>query len=175
MKVVTPAAKRIAVAHLVAVHEMSERRACQVIGADHSLIRYRSTGPHDTALRTRMRALATERRRFGNRRLHVLLRKERPMENCKRTQRVYREERLTVGKHRGRKRATGTRADPSRRRTERSMLGRLSARPACRRKAPTGTELDRRRDQRMPGGRGGLLDLGQASRQGAGGLRRATG
>lgn len=106
----TPAAKRTAVAHLVEAHEMSQRRACQVIGADRSLIRYRSTGPDDTALRARMRALAAERRRFGYRRLHVLLRQEGLVENCKRTQRLYREEGLTVRKRRGRKRATGTRA-----------------------------------------------------------------
>ena len=58
-----------------------------------------------------MRELAAERRRFGYRRLHVLLRREGLVVNRKRTQRLYREEGLTVRRRRGgRKRATGTRA-----------------------------------------------------------------
>jgi putative transposase len=108
--VVTPAARRQSVAHLVETCEMSERRACLVIGADRSSIRYRSRCPGDAALRGRMRELAAERRRFGYRRLHVLLRQEGLVMNRKRTQRLYREEGLTVRKRRGRKRATGTRA-----------------------------------------------------------------
>jgi len=57
-----------------------------------------------------MRELAAERRRFGYRRLHVLLRQERLVLNRKRTQRLYREEGLTVRRRRGRKRAIGMRA-----------------------------------------------------------------
>jgi putative transposase len=86
------------------------RHACRVIGADRSSIRYRSRRPGDAALRGRMRELAAERRRFGYRRLHVLLRQEGLVMNRKRTQRLYREEGLWVRKRRGRKRATGTRA-----------------------------------------------------------------
>ena len=107
---VTPAVRRNAVARLVEVHGMSERRACSVIGADRSSVRYRSTRPDDAALRTRMRELAAVRRRFGYRRLHVLLRQEGLVKNAKRTQRLYREEGLTVRRRHGRKRATGTRA-----------------------------------------------------------------
>lgn len=57
-----------------------------------------------------MRELGAERRRFGYRRLHVLLRQEGLVMNRKKTQRVYREEGLSVRRRRGRKRATGTRA-----------------------------------------------------------------
>jgi putative transposase len=89
---------------------MSERRACSAIGVDRSSVRYRSRRPDDAALRTRMRELAAERRRFGYRRLHVLLRHEGLVANRKRTQRLYREEGLTVRKRRGRKRAAGIRA-----------------------------------------------------------------
>jgi putative transposase len=59
--------------------------------------------------RCAMRALAQERRRFGYRRLHVLLRREGQMVNKKRVQRIYREERLTMRRRVGRKRAIGTR------------------------------------------------------------------
>lgn len=107
---VTPAAKREAVAHLRRSYEMSERRACAITAIDRSTVRYRSRRPDDAALRSRMRELAAERRRFGYRRLHVLLRREGLVLNRKRTQRLYREEGLMVRRRRGRKRATGTRA-----------------------------------------------------------------
>jgi len=107
---VTPAARREAVAHLVSAYEMSERRACCVIGVDRSSVRYRATRPDDADLRARLKALANERRRFGYRRLHVLLRREGWEVNRKRVQRIYREERLMVRKRGGRKRALGTRA-----------------------------------------------------------------
>ena len=73
---VTPAAERKAVAHLVEKHGMSERRACKAIGCCRMTIRYRSIRPDDTALRDRMRAIARERRRFGYKRLHVMLKRE---------------------------------------------------------------------------------------------------
>ena len=73
---VTPAARRAAAAHLRSAHGMSERRACRVIGAERSGVRYRATRPDDAVLRERLKALAQERRRFGYRRLHVLLRRE---------------------------------------------------------------------------------------------------
>lgn len=90
-------------------YEMSERRACQVIRADRKMVRYRSGRRDDAALRERLRQLAAEQRRFGYRRLHVLLRGEGHILNRKKTQRLYREEGLSVRRRRGRKRATGTR------------------------------------------------------------------
>jgi putative transposase len=89
---------------------MSERRACSTLGVDRKMVRYRPRRAADEALRSRMRELAAERRRFGYRRLHVLLRREGLVQNRKRTQRLYREEGLTVRRRRGRKRATGSRA-----------------------------------------------------------------
>ena len=107
---VTPAGYREAASHLQAAYEMSERRACRVLGVDRTSVRYQATRPDDGALRDRLKALAQERRRFGYRRLHVLLRREGHAVNRKRIQRIYREERLTVRKRGGRKRALGTRA-----------------------------------------------------------------
>lgn len=107
---VTPAVKREAVAHLRTAHEMSERRACRVIGCERMTVRYRSRRPDDPALRERLRALARERRRFGYRRLLIFLRREGFVVNHKRLFRIYREERLMVRKRGGRKRALGTRA-----------------------------------------------------------------
>src|SRR5215831_1782285 len=106
---VAPAAKRQAVAHLCKVYEVSQRRACRTIGCERMTVRYRSRRPDDPALRERLRALAHERRRFGYRRLHIFLKREGFVVNHKRLFRIYREERLTVRKRGGRKRALGTR------------------------------------------------------------------
>ena len=73
---VGPAVKREAVAHLRTMFQMSERRACSVIAADRTSIRYRFCRPPDTELRCRLRDLANARRRFGYRRLFVLLRQQ---------------------------------------------------------------------------------------------------
>ena len=88
---------------------MSERRACRVLGVDRTSVRYRATRPPDGELREWLKALAAEQRRFGYRRLHVLLRREGPVVNRKRVQRLYREEKLTVRRRGGRNRAMGTR------------------------------------------------------------------
>ncbi len=106
---VTPAAHREAAAYLQSTYEMSQRRACRVISTDRTSVRYQAVRPDDTHLRERLKALAQERRRFGYRRLHVLLRREGHAVNKKRVQRIYREERLTVRRRGGRKRAMGTR------------------------------------------------------------------
>ncbi|RVE95641.1 transposase, partial [Sinorhizobium meliloti] len=84
------------------VHEMSERRACKITGADRSSVRYRHSRRDDAELRVRLRTLAGERRRFGYSRLHVLLRREGYVLNRKKTQRLYREEGLSVRKRKGR-------------------------------------------------------------------------
>ncbi|MDA9524134.1 transposase [Bradyrhizobium sp. CCBAU 11434] len=107
---VGPAAKRAAVAHLQAVMSLSERRACSIVGADRKMIRYRSSRPPDAALRGRLRDLANERRRFGYRRLFVLLRREGEPSGINRIYRLYCEEGLIVRKRRARRKAVGTRA-----------------------------------------------------------------
>ena len=107
---VTPAARREAVAHLEALFEVSQRRACDVLGVDRTMVRYRSRRSDDGAIRERMRGLAAERRRFGYRRLHWLLGREGVVINHKKFRRLYREERLQVRRRGGRKRALGTRA-----------------------------------------------------------------
>ncbi len=89
---------------------MSERRACKATGFCRMTVRYQTTRADGGVLRERMKAMAAERRRFGYRRLHVLLRREGFAVNHKRLFRIYREERLMVRRPGGRKRAIGTRA-----------------------------------------------------------------
>jgi putative transposase len=107
---VGPAAVRQSVAHLRTVFEISERRACSNLKADRTMVRYQARRPPDTALRQRLQALAAERRRFGYRRLFVLLRREGETSSKNRIYRLYREEGLTARKRRARRRAIGTRA-----------------------------------------------------------------
>lgn len=93
-----PAAKREAVAHLKTTLGLSERRACRIVGADRAMVRYRSRRPDDSNLRVRRHDLGNERRRFGYRRLFVLLRREGEPSGINRIYRLYREEGLTVRK-----------------------------------------------------------------------------
>jgi putative transposase len=72
--------------------------------------RYASTRSDDEALRIKLRELASQRRRFGYRRLGLLLARQGVRINHKKLYRLYREERLSVRKRGGRKRALGTRA-----------------------------------------------------------------
>jgi putative transposase len=73
-------------------------------------MRYRSIRPDNAVLRGRLRELASQRRRFGYRRLLIMLRREGTHVNHKKLRRLYREERLQVRRRGGRKRALGTRA-----------------------------------------------------------------
>jgi len=88
----------------------SQRRACRLVGLHAKTYRYASRRPGDDAVRARLRELASQRRRFGYRRLWLLLGREGIRLNRKKLYRLYREERLTVRKRGGRKRALGTRA-----------------------------------------------------------------
>jgi len=106
---VTPAARREAVVHLRVAYEVSERRACSTLGSDRTSMRYCRRRRDEAAVRVRLRELASIRRRFGYRRLHILLRREGIIMNHKKLRRLYREERLQVRRRGGRKRALGTR------------------------------------------------------------------
>ena len=56
--------------------DYSQRRACRLVGLAPKTYRYRSRRPDDSELRRKLRRLAAERRRFGYRRLLILLRRE---------------------------------------------------------------------------------------------------
>jgi putative transposase len=89
--------------------KLSERRACCLIGLDRSVLRYRPRADRNGELRVRLRELAEQRRRFGYRRLYVLLRREGLLVNKKRVQRLYQEEGLSLRGRRRKKRLAGLR------------------------------------------------------------------
>lgn len=88
----------------------SQRRACALAGLEPKTFRHASRRPDDEPIWRRLRELALQRRRFGYRRLGLLLGREGTVINHKKLYRLYREERLMVRKRGGRKRALGTRS-----------------------------------------------------------------
>ena len=92
-------------------HGLSERRACILVGMKRSSCRYDARREELRGLRGRRRALAQERRRFGYRRLTVLLRWEGWTVNHKRVYRLYCEEGLAV-RRRKRKRIGAVERQP---------------------------------------------------------------
>lgn len=87
---------REAVQYVQDAHGYSERRACVVLRVNRCTARRAPAEDRDTILRRRLRELAEERRRFGAMRLHIMLRREGLVQNHKRTERIYREEKLSL-------------------------------------------------------------------------------
>ena len=90
-------------------HKISQRRVCDLVGVDPKTVR-RERPPDHADIRKKMHEIAGIRRRFGYRRVGILLEREGFTMNEKKLYRLYREEGLSVRRRRGRKRARGTRA-----------------------------------------------------------------
>lgn len=105
---VGPQAEREAVRIFREATKSSERRACGQLEVVRAMVRYQPRVSRYAAanekLRKRLRELAEERRRWGYRRLHVLLKREGWKVNSKRVYRIYVEEKLVVRRRRRRRR-----------------------------------------------------------------------
>lgn len=88
--------KRFAVKHLIDLFGQSQRRVCSLIGIQRSTYHYLGHKRDDTALRKRLRELAQKYRKKGCPHFHRLLRREKLVVNHKRTERVYRDEGLSL-------------------------------------------------------------------------------
>ena len=95
---VSPQCKREAMGILTAERAKGVTRACGLVGVSRSLYRYHSRRPAALELRNRIAELAAMRRRYGYRRIHMLLCREGWSVNQKRTYRLYREQGLMVRK-----------------------------------------------------------------------------
>jgi putative transposase len=101
--VVSSQAQSSAVNHLRLQHCLSERRACELVGAHRTTHRYQRKKDSDEALRGQIKALAYKRVTFGYRRIHALLKREGIVVNHKKVYRLYREEGLARRRRRGKK------------------------------------------------------------------------
>lgn len=104
-----PGARRIAVSYTVESFGLSIRGSCRLVGMCRATYTYRLRDKGDGLLRVRLRELAEQRRRFGCPRLHVMLKRESLVVNHKRTERVYREEGLSLKLKKRKKKAAGLR------------------------------------------------------------------
>lgn len=89
-------------------YQISQRRACVLIGVDPKTVRRERPQDH-SEIRAEMREIAAQRRRFGYRRVGVMLERKGMIMNHKKLYRLYSEEGLSVRRRRGRKRARGSR------------------------------------------------------------------
>lgn len=79
--------------HLCEAHGVSQRRACDVLQIDRSTVRYLSRRGDDVELRDAIKRVSRERRRFGCRRIHVMIAREGFEVNCYQAGHVYMPER----------------------------------------------------------------------------------
>ena len=105
---VSPSSKRILVDHYQEDQAISQRRCCEILDFDRGTNRYLSL-KDDGVIKDKLIALSHQRKRFGYRRLHILMLREGFKMNIKKTYRIYREAGLSVKQRSGRKRALGTR------------------------------------------------------------------
>ena len=104
-----PAACREGVQRAQVGFAVSQRRACRTLGVSRATVRYRARRGNDQRLRGLLRELAQTRRRFGYRRLAVMLQRLGERVNVKRVYRLYREEQLHLRRKRHSKRIAGPR------------------------------------------------------------------
>jgi putative transposase len=113
--------RRDAVLRAMTGHPISQRRACALIGVDPKTVRHEHP-PDNPGIRLEMNKIAEKRHRFGyplagnglltnreRRRIGVMLERVGMVMNEKKLYRIYRKERLSVRRRRGRKRARGSR------------------------------------------------------------------
>ena len=81
----------------------SIRRACLLVGLPRASYDYQPAQKHDEDLREKIREIAHRRRRFGCPRIHLMLRRDGFAVNHKRTERIYREEGLSLRKRKRKK------------------------------------------------------------------------
>jgi putative transposase len=110
--VISPQAKKRAMEALLDQYKISQRKACKLLRLHRSVGRYKQRNSDKNQLKERIIAHAHERKRFGYRRIQILLKKDGLKVNHKRVYKLYKELGLKVLKRGGRKRALGSRLAP---------------------------------------------------------------
>ncbi len=125
-------------------HGISERRACRLAGVNRSTVRYEAISSNDEELERKIKLIAFEKRRYGYRRIHMLLKRKGEKVNHKKVFRIYKNLGLKVLKRGGRKRAIGVRVCKERAKqlNQRWALDFVSDSLACGRKIRLLTVID---------------------------------
>ena len=93
---VKPADKRKAVSYLIQNKDLSQCRSCRLLKLHPKIYRYVSRKKNDNVLRSNLIDIAKQRKRFGYRRVHVMLKRKGFDVNHKKVYRIYKEENLSV-------------------------------------------------------------------------------
>lgn len=94
---------------LIGRQGFSQRQACRLLAFDRSVGRYKPKPKDDESLKSKIVSIAHERKRFGYRRIHIMLKREGLKVNHKRVYRLYTETGFKVRRRSGRKKALGSR------------------------------------------------------------------
>lgn len=90
---------------------LSARRSCRLIGLSRNTLRYEKQPDKDGPIRERLRELSEQRRRSGCQMFHGIMKSKRLVQNHKRTERLYKEEGLSLTIRRRKKRASSARVN----------------------------------------------------------------
>ena len=84
--------------HVMDRFGLSERKACRLVELNRSSKQYKPSKRDDSEIRARIRELAEKHKKYGSPMIHAILRREGYVLNHKKTERIYREERLSLRK-----------------------------------------------------------------------------
>ncbi len=90
---------------------LSARRSCRLIRLSRNTLRYERQPDKDGPIRERLKELAEQRRRSGCQLFHEMMKREGLVINHKRTERIYKEEGLSLKIRRRKKRASRARVE----------------------------------------------------------------
>ena len=98
-----PRERRAEARYLVVRYQKPKARVCRLLGLSPSTMSYQTRPKEDQPIVDKLKDLASKHRRFGHPRLFVLLKREMPEVNHKRSRRVYRDLSLQIGRRKRKK------------------------------------------------------------------------
>lgn len=104
--------QKLAVEYVQKAHKVSERRACSVLNAPRTVVRYKPVDKGDEKIKTSIKEVVEKRPRFGAPRVHQMLRRRGIKINHKRTERLYKELGLSLKKKKRKKYKSELRIEP---------------------------------------------------------------
>ena len=106
---VKPKERREAALYLAKKHGVSRARLSRLLGLKLSTLSYNPVVKDDSDLSTKIKDLAEKHKRFGHPRLFVVLKRDLPEVNHKKSHRIYKELGLQIGKRKRKKLGTYSR------------------------------------------------------------------